>query len=54
MFANGRVHKLPLYQEDKRTASRSRADSVRRSSLHTWLESEAGRAWVAEKKLRRE
>ena len=49
-FVRGRVRQQPLYQEDVRTEERSRADSVRRSALHTWLESEPGSAWVAEKK----
>ena len=51
-FPGGHVHQQPLYQEDVRTEARPRADSVRRSALHTWLESEPGSAWVAEKKQR--
>lgn len=51
-FISGHVRQQPLYQEDRRTEARPRADSVMRSALHTWLESEPGSAWVAEKKQR--
>ena len=51
-FAGGLVRQQALYQEDRRTEARPRADSVMRSALHTWLESEPGSAWVAEKKQR--
>ena len=51
-FASGHVRQQPLYQEDVRTEARPRADSVMREALHTWLETEDGIAWVAEKKQR--
>ena len=51
-FIGGHVRQQPLYQEDVRTEAHDRADSVLRSALTIWLESEPGIAWVAQKKRR--
>jgi hypothetical protein len=50
--AHGRVQQLPLFQVDARVEARSRADSVKRSALQDWLSSDAGAAWLAEKRQR--
>lgn len=47
-----RVAALPLYKEDVRTSTSSRAPSALRDALQSWLDSEGGQAWVAEKKRR--
>lgn len=51
--AHGRIEAQPLFQEDLRTSSKSRADSVKRSALQSWLESESGVAFLADKRRRR-
>jgi hypothetical protein len=48
----GRVEGLPLFYEDPRRVERCRADSVKRSALATWLDSEDGQAWRAAKHRR--
>ena len=51
--AHGRIQVQPLFQEDLRTSNKSRADSVKRSALQSWLESESGEAFLADKRRRR-
>ena len=44
--------RLPIHQEDIRTSTKPRADSVVKSSLKQWLLSEEGRQWAAAKRVR--
>lgn len=51
-FAGNRVEQLPIFQEDARTSSGSRAESVKRAALQSWLGSDAGVAWMSQKRKR--
>ena len=49
---HGRIQAQPLFQEDLRTSEKDRAGSVKRSALQSWLNSDSGRVFLADKRSR--